>query len=124
MRRTLRAMTPLVLAASLVTAGSTAAFATSTATTPTKATTAPVTIQNEHGCPYSSSHPTLRRGSVGNAVRHLQCLLQYWGYPYVAVDGEFGPLTETAVRDFQAYWGVPGGADGVVGTNTWAYLHR
>ncbi|MEC4818533.1 MAG: peptidoglycan-binding domain-containing protein [Scytonema sp. PMC 1069.18] len=70
---------------------------------------------------YSSGLPSLRFGDSGNTVRVLQRLLTANGYP-VRVDGSFGALTEVAVRSFQARRGL--GADGVVGSRTWAALTR
>jgi peptidoglycan hydrolase-like protein with peptidoglycan-binding domain len=40
----------------------------------------------------------------------------------VAQDGVWGPQTEQAVRNFQAFFKVPGGVDGVVGANTWSAM--
>lgn len=69
--------------------------------------------------PTSSSYPTLRQGASGSAVIQLQNLLKARGYS-VAVDGQFGPATNTAVRRFQANIGTS--ADGVVGPKTWGAL--
>ena len=63
---------------------------------------------------------TLRNGSSGAAVKALQTQLRRNGYSSVAVDGKFGPATETAVRAFQKAKGL--GIDGVVGPNTWRGL--
>jgi zinc D-Ala-D-Ala carboxypeptidase len=72
-------------------------------------------------CPYSGAHPTLRQGSSGEAVRHLQCLLnRVWGYG-IAIDGAFGPATRGAVVAHQLDCGIA--ADGVVGPVTWSRLH-
>ncbi len=58
--------------------------------------------------------PTLRRGATGDLVRHIQARTG------AAVDGDFGPGTEAAVRRFQKTRGmVP---DGIVGPKTWAAL--
>lgn len=57
----------------------------------------------------------LRSGSSGAAVRELQALLQRSGYS-IAVDGDFGPATRRAVRDFQKDRGLE--VDGVVGPKT------
>lgn len=65
------------------------------------------------------SRPTVRRGSTGEHVRHLQTRLVAWGYQ-LSVDGIFGPGTESIVRSFQRSQGVV--ADGVVGARTWAAL--
>jgi peptidoglycan hydrolase-like protein with peptidoglycan-binding domain len=72
-------------------------------------------------CPYDAGHPELRRGSSGEAVRHLQCLLrEVWRYG-VTVDSSFGPITEAAVIAHQRDCGIA--ADGIVGPNTWRALH-
>ena len=58
----------------------------------------------------------LHRGMNGPAVRRLQEVLRRW-YSKLAVDGDFGPATEAAVRDFQRLR-PPLDADGVVGPAT------
>lgn len=65
--------------------------------------------------------PTLRFGNSGLAVRALQKLLIAKGYA-IRVDGNFGALTETAVKAFQVQRNLM--VDGVVGTNTWYSLTR
>jgi peptidoglycan hydrolase-like protein with peptidoglycan-binding domain len=61
-----------------------------------------------------ASRPTLRLGATGDLVDQVQAKVG------VAVDGNFGPNTEAAVRAFQRAHGlVP---DGIVGPNTWAAL--
>ena len=65
--------------------------------------------------------PTLRFGDSGNAVRVLQRLLSSNGYP-VRIDGNFGAVTETAVKAFQSQQSLV--ADGVVGPKTWQKLTR
>ena len=64
-------------------------------------------------------HPTLRRGAKGESVELLQELLNVNGYQ-VKVDGDFGVLTENAVREFQKANRLV--VDGVVGSNTWKKL--
>lgn len=62
---------------------------------------------------------TVKRGDTGYAVKGAQDQLRYeYGYTYVAVDGIFGPKTDTAVRDFQHRRGLKP-VDGVVGAATW-----
>jgi len=62
---------------------------------------------------------TVRQGDSGEAVRAVQSQLQARGYG-TAVDGAFGPGTDSAVRSFQSSQGLT--ADGVVGPNTWLAL--
>ena len=72
---------------------------------------------------------TVKKGSKGNGVRLLQEILKSFGYPPYdpgPVDGDFGPLTETAVKEVQGAFvdfdGNPLVVDGVVGPKTWAAL--
>ncbi|WP_224089794.1 peptidoglycan-binding domain-containing protein [Nostoc sp. MS1] len=65
--------------------------------------------------------PILSFGNSGMAVRALQRLLIAKGYA-IRVDGNFGALTETAVKAFQDQRNLV--ADGVVGPNTWFSLTR
>ena len=57
----------------------------------------------------------LRSGSSGASVREVQTLLQRGGYT-VTVDGDFGPATRQAVKEFQKNYGLE--VDGVVGPKT------
>ena len=58
--------------------------------------------------------PTLRRGMTGELTKQVQSRVG------VEVDGNFGPGTEAAVREFQRERGlVP---DGIVGPRTWQAL--
>lgn len=68
----------------------------------------------------TSTGPTLARGSMGPQVAELQRLLQAAGVPTGAVDGDFGPMTQAAVRRFQQAKGLT--VDGIVGPQTWAAL--
>lgn len=58
--------------------------------------------------------PVLRRGSKGERVKYLQGILG------IETDGNFGPKTEAAVRQFQKDHGLV--VDGVVGAYTWREL--
>jgi peptidoglycan hydrolase-like protein with peptidoglycan-binding domain len=81
------------------------------------ATVAPMVF----GCDFTNATPTIRRGSTGAAVREAQCLLNFWGSGPIAVDGDFGPATDAAVRRFQStFCGLV--VDGIVGPNTWRAL--
>lgn len=59
--------------------------------------------------------PTLRRGSRGPDVQHLQKLL-----PGLTADGIYGLITERAVRSFQEAARLQ--VDGIAGPQTWAAL--
>jgi peptidoglycan hydrolase-like protein with peptidoglycan-binding domain len=63
----------------------------------------------------------LKLGSTGQAVIEWQRVLGINGLD-VAIDGQFGPLTEAATRELQARLGIT--ADGVVGPATRAALER
>lgn len=56
----------------------------------------------------------LRKGDRGKSVKQLQKLLK------ISVDGNFGPQTEKAVREFQVKHGLT--PDGLVGPKTWKEL--
>jgi hypothetical protein len=58
---------------------------------------------------------SLKRGSTGANVRYLQTALGG-----LKVDGQFGPITDKAVRAFQAAQGIK--VDGIVGPITWGRL--
>lgn len=65
--------------------------------------------------PYSRSSAVLRRGSKGNGVRHAQWILNRFNYK-CDVDGDFGPATEAAVKQFQRDLLLE--ADGIIGADT------
>jgi predicted TIM-barrel fold metal-dependent hydrolase len=60
--------------------------------------------------------PVLHRGKVGHAVSSLQSRLRAHGFD-ISVDGNFGPATELAVKQFQLQKGLV--SDGIVGPKTW-----
>lgn len=64
--------------------------------------------------PKPVARPTLRRGSKGEHVRYLQSKI------VTSVDGEFGPKTERALKDFQKSKGLV--ADGICGFYSWRAL--
>lgn len=68
--------------------------------------------------------PVLRERIQGEQVRKLQQLLnsRVAPYPNLAVDGIFGPLTRAAVETFQRRQKIT--SDGVVGPQTWYFLHK
>ena len=63
----------------------------------------------------------LKHGAKGDDVKTLQTALNKHGAT-LTVDGEFGPLTEAAVKEFQSKVGIV--ADGVVGPDTHSELSR
>jgi hypothetical protein len=70
------------------------------------------TVAPDPNAPPQLDLPLLKRGSTGDDVRRVQQLL--------LVDGYFGSVTETAVKDFQREHGLV--VDGVVGNYTWRAL--
>lgn len=64
---------------------------------------------------------TIRRGTPKkDSVITLQSFLQALGF-MIVVDGDFGPITDGLVRDFQLKNRLV--ADGIVGPKTWHKLH-
>lgn len=59
--------------------------------------------------------PTIRKGDNGPAVTELQKRINV-----VNADGDFGSITDTWVRAFQAACGI--GVDGIVGDQTWGQV--
>ncbi len=76
---------------------------------------------NLAGVAPTAATPVLQLHSAGDLVVWLQEHLVSVGYA-TAVDGDFGPSTQTAVEQFQSVRGL--GVDGVVGPATWAALLR
>lgn len=70
------------------------------------------TLEPPGTAPIEPTRPILRRGSKGDAVTTVQRLLN------VARDGDFGPITEAAVKGFQRQAGLT--SDGIVGPVTWS----
>ncbi len=91
--------------------------------TPTKA--APQPVKSDSKKPELKSNPKseesltpiLRRGAKGNAVYRLQQRLGSLGFLAIGPDGDFGELTEKAVKAAQQKYKLE--ADGVVGGATW-----
>lgn len=84
----------------------------------TTGTTAPA---HADGC-YTWSG-VLKDGAKGEAVKQLQIRVSGWGGYGVnmAIDGSFGPQTTTAVKNFQAAYGLE--ADGVAGPATFKKIY-
>jgi len=65
---------------------------------------------------------TMKRGDRGWDVAAMQYILARRGYPPGAIDAVFGPMTDTALRNFQRAYGLS--ADGLAGPQTIAALRR
>lgn len=65
--------------------------------------------------PPEEQHPQVGKGDDGSAVANVQTILGV-----VPVDGDFGPITDSAVKGFQAAANLD--VDGIVGPNTWEAL--
>ena len=65
---------------------------------------------------------TIRRGSKGETVAEMQGILERLGYDLgsCGVDGDFGRMTEKAVKAFQKDHGLT--VDGICGPKTWKEL--
>ena len=72
--------------------------------------------------PVITGLPLLKMGAKGDSVRAMQILLLGYGYDLdvYGADGEFGAVTELAVKDFQHEHDLED--DGEVGNLTWAEL--
>lgn len=64
--------------------------------------------------------PTVQYGDTGAAVSQAQRALRRTPNTTLEVDGTFGPLTQTATKEFQQQAGLP--ATGVVDAATWQAL--
>ena len=72
--------------------------------------------ERQNGNPYDEPVATLKKGNKGNGVRWIQYQLNVKGGYKLIVDGNFGVLTDGAVRDFQKKTGIT--VDGIVGPIT------
>ena len=82
--------------------------------------------QNFYAVRFAYTGP-LREGDRGGSVRVLQYMLAILAQfdnslPQIRVDGDFGPTTVRAVRQFQQANGLS--VDGVVGERTWESIYR
>jgi len=66
---------------------------------------------------------TLKRGMSGGDVTQLQIRVAGWvSYgENLALDGDFGPATEAAVKRFQSNYGLA--SDGIAGSNTYSKIY-
>jgi Putative peptidoglycan binding domain len=67
----------------------------------------------------TTATPILKLGSAGDVVVWAQEHLASAGYA-TAIDGDYGPSTQSAIESFQTAQGLT--ADGIVGPATWAAL--
>jgi hypothetical protein len=86
-------------------------------------------VAGNNACPAN-----VQQGSSGSEVQFLQAYLNYdydHGvfpnspdnfHPPLAIDGQFGPLTRSAVVDFQFKVGLGSSGGGVAGSRTWTHL--
>ena len=82
----------------------------------------PTPTPEKYGAEITTKHHVLSKGCAGDEVKGLQYILI--GREFSTSDkignGEFGTITETAVKAFQKYHGLT--EDGIVGTKTWNKL--
>lgn len=67
--------------------------------------------------PADPDTPQLASGSTGSEVSAVQQVLMNAGLYTGTVDGDFGSLTEAAVKAYQTQRGIA--ADGIIGDQTW-----
>lgn len=87
---------------------------------PKAAPTATTDVAVKRGKANAAANPVLQIGAKGGSVRTLQELLNKAGVK-CATDGDFGPKTEAAVKEFQGKVGLE--ATGVVNHKTWAKIN-
>lgn len=68
----------------------------------------------------NSEQPTISRGDTGEPVCQAQRALRRTPNTTLEVDGIFGPLTETATKEFQQKEGLP--PTGIIDEATWKAL--
>ena len=68
----------------------------------------------------STTAPASAKSTLKPSTREIQQALKNAGFYQGAVDGKTGPMTKSAVKEFQRIHGLK--ADGVVGKQTWAKL--
>jgi hypothetical protein len=80
----------------------------------------PLSSIGGHRVAVTANLPVLRTGATGKHVEALQALLRVKAGQGVALDGNFGPGTDRAVRNVQAFFSLT--VDGIVGAGTWKTL--
>lgn len=79
-----------------------------------------VSSQDEKTGEYLFYARTVQKGSQGESVILLQCILKTDGYYSGAIDGDFGDKTDTALRSWQFAHGLK--VDGQAAGETWEAL--
>lgn len=77
--------------------------------------------------PVETTHPTLRRGDKGDAVKKMQKDLRSIGFANITADemvadGSYGKITMRTVTAFQVLTGIT--ADGICGPQTWGMIDK
>ncbi|HTZ06618.1 MAG TPA: peptidoglycan-binding domain-containing protein [Gaiellaceae bacterium] len=90
-----------------------------TLTSPAATTTSTQTTPSNHTVVVVPGAP-LKPGDTGAQVKLLQTALNHLGYSVGKVDGNYGPATTQAVKNFQTAKGLT--ADGVAGPQTLAAM--
>jgi N-acetylmuramoyl-L-alanine amidase len=88
-----------------------------------KPTTNPTAQQQstpKNADPQALQYPILRKGAKGDAVARVQSRLRSLGFLNAPVDGDFGIVTEQALKAAQKEYKLD--PDGVVGEATWRAL--
>ncbi|MGG1517608.1 spore cortex-lytic enzyme [Paenibacillus oryzisoli] len=75
-----------------------------------------------YSVPSASAAVVLQQGAASGDVWDVQYRLRTLGYYEPSIDGNYGPITAAAVRNFQTNYGLA--VDGIVGTNTWEALKK
>jgi hypothetical protein len=76
-------------------------------------------VDGEPSSPQVPSRPTLKLGDKGQAVRIAQAALKAKGYS-LSVDGEYGRITESIIKQFQKKYELP--ETGIIDEATWELL--
>ncbi len=76
----------------------------------------PPPLPNPSAIPFSTTTPSLGPGDFGDDVVALQQALERNGIDPGPIDGDYGPMTQEAVEEFQEWYALP--VTGVAGPQT------